>query len=311
MLVLLVASTLEMWAAASLCDNTDCGGYTGWAVSCGVLSVLGCLVMMALYGFANKKSGDVEHAAGWFFFVLWGLGAGICTFKAPFNSACENANGYFASWLSFIASSLYLMETTPFVKDLAHKGMSESRITLYLGVTISASFVVFVASSVRCSEDGCEPGRAWGLCCGLLSMILTGIVLFVPQLHGFVKYYSMFISIWWLCGVATMTFRYKDHSDLGMFSSAGNGFFGSWLALFTSVMLLFTTSITQDVAKTTDALVNNYQGWTVATPVDKPQDELEDEVSSAKPRSADIAEAADDSEEHEPAEDKRMMEAVL
>ncbi len=45
----------------------------------------------------------------------------------------------------------------------------------------------------------------------------------------------------WFTGVAVLTYTYKDEAEIGTFSAAGNGFFGTWAAFFISFILFYTS----------------------------------------------------------------------
>lgn len=76
---------------------------------------------------------------------------------------------------------------------------------------------------------------AYALSAGVISAVLSFVLLagVMNQLDGNVKRVIAGIHlVWWLCAVGFLTV-----SPYGNFTTAGNGYFGVWLALYGSAML--------------------------------------------------------------------------
>jgi len=102
-----------------------------------------------------------------------------------------------------------------------------------------ASVVVTAQASQDCVNaiGPCESWGAWAVALGLVStlfsfyLVLTMTFLREKHLEKTKKtlpYFSVFLTIWWVLGVATCTFD-------GPFDETGNGFFATWLALLFSM----------------------------------------------------------------------------
>ena len=173
--VLLLGSLFEMWAAASLCDNSySCENELAWAVACGAISLFICLCMTVMASCDSTKStaSQMQTFVAVLLFLLWAAGAGICTFKGPFNTACgHSANGYFACWICFVASCVYLFETVPAVEHFAHETI-QSRGTSLGGVLVTS--LVVVAQAAYDGDNGRFTGmRIWAVTAGSVSAVLA------------------------------------------------------------------------------------------------------------------------------------------
>lgn len=241
--ILLVSSLFELWAAASLCHSSfSCQNELAWAVACGAISLFICLCMTVMASCDSTKSvaSQLQTFVAVLLFLLWAAGAGICTFKGPFNTACgSSANGYFACWISFIASCLYLFATVPAVEHCAHESL-ESHGT-YLGGVLVTSLVV-TAQAAYDGDSGRFTGmRIWAVTAGAVSVVLVMLLMLVSALQQRMKYVVAVLAGLWIAAVVTLTFTYKGDPEFGIFAAAGNGFFACWCALFISFTLCYTT----------------------------------------------------------------------
>ena len=173
-------------------------------------------------------------------FILWIAGVGVCTFDAPFKSACgggiisglsgtacSSANGYFACWICFGASYMYLMHAVPQVKALAdaHKGNDLILYLLLASITLMAQVITDVG------EAEWTGIYIWALCCSIFST-LGAILLLLQAVRNYAKYINGVLGLMWFVAVATLTFLYKDRSWSGKYAAAGNGFFAIWISFF-------------------------------------------------------------------------------
>eukprot|EP00730_Choanoeca_flexa_P015496 TRINITY_DN7125_c0_g1_i2.p1 TRINITY_DN7125_c0_g1~~TRINITY_DN7125_c0_g1_i2.p1 ORF type:complete len:275 (+),score=41.45 TRINITY_DN7125_c0_g1_i2:3-827(+) len=111
--IVLIASVIEMSVAADHCsqDGVKCDKRNAVAVAVGVASIVFSLSQVLLV----RVSPGVAEATGRFFSIIlvliWVFGAAFNTSsKGPFSSSCHSANGYFATWVAFFASLMYVYE---------------------------------------------------------------------------------------------------------------------------------------------------------------------------------------------------------
>jgi len=155
-----------------------------------------------------------------------------------------DANGYFSTWIAFIASAMYMFGAVPQISAASSQVTSGGNEKGMLLVIFLASVCEMWAAAYICDQGaaGCRGVVAWAVSCGAISAFLSLLFAFVPQLAGFVKYLAAFLAIWWAAGVATLTFQYTSTRDVGwIFTSAGNGYFGCWVAFFCSFILAYVT----------------------------------------------------------------------
>eukprot|EP00121_Abeoforma_whisleri_P005832 Awhi_evm1s5290 len=108
--VMLISNVFFVTAAATLCDQTNCSSYNGYAVALGVIGLVICLCLFAMK-FATKDAlFSIGKILAGFNALWWTIGTGIVTFKAPFTFL---GNGYFASWFSLFASVYLLALLSP------------------------------------------------------------------------------------------------------------------------------------------------------------------------------------------------------
>ena len=128
--IILLAGFFEMWAAGTICNNYSnsvhnyCVDELAWAVAVGAISTFVCIVMTILFCAAKGMAQTATPFVAVFLFIIWLAGVIWCTFDAPFMSACHSgatggANGYFGTWIAFIASAMYMKEGIPQVKAFA------------------------------------------------------------------------------------------------------------------------------------------------------------------------------------------------
>lgn len=95
-----------------------------------------------------------------------------------------------------------------------------------------SSVVVTWAAAVVCSHD-CGVYEGWAVACGVVSICV--MVLYHTPLGSSItglphKILMALLALWWIAGVVCMT----GHSP---FTTAGNGFFGSWVSLGAALCL--------------------------------------------------------------------------
>ena len=237
----------------TMCDDAGngCTGYLAWAVAVGAIS-LGIGIIMTILMLCGSTKGIADQATPFvavLLFLLWAAGVAILTFKAPFTSACSyghyygsvgsSANGYFASWVCFIAACMYLYATFPQVQQLVPADHGEH---LLPGLLVTSCIVTAQAAYDGLGTDV----RIWALCAGAISGVLVLMLLLITQLSAHMKYFALALALLWGCAVATLTFVYSGNNDMGIWASAGNGFFATWAAFFMSFVLCYTTWVGHD-----------------------------------------------------------------
>ena len=238
-----------------------------WAVAVGTISFLITLIMTIML--MCKKNIDKAHPiVSLMMVVIWNAGVGVCTFDAPFKYACGtgaltwtsasgSANGYFATWIAFVASCRYyriliighvanddphhryLATAIPEVSKMAHVHSHELIFLLLL-----ASFTVMAQTITEAPDSGnWTDMQIWAMVCSVVSAFL-GILMMLDAVRDYNKYISAVLAVLWMAAVATLTFTYANTSgnyNWGMYASMGNGFFGVWVCFFVSFVLAFSS----------------------------------------------------------------------
>merc|ERR1712216_582773 len=266
--ILMLSSLIEMWAAAAIWDSLNVGGRSGWnacidnyafAVAAGAISLFICIIMTILFCAAQGMANSANPFVAVLLFLLWGAGVGVCTFGAPFYGSGavtgNRANGYFATWISFIASTMYMMKAVPQIANVAGKAKSGSDADTVIWIIFFASVAemwaaAYICDSSRYFQSGCQDLPAWGVSCGAISDGITLIIIICGLLKCTVppiamKIISVILCLLWAAGVATLTFAYKTGWKsgsvwgYGLFANVDNGYLGTWIAFFGSFVLMY------------------------------------------------------------------------
>jgi hypothetical protein len=131
LLLLFVASVIELGVAADNYHETDSGHYhpagrdcREFAVAVGALSAFLCVILMVIF-MANVGPTDlIGKVLGTLLLGWWAAGAAVNTSsKGPFNDTCRLANGYFSSWMGFF-SAVYFCFYAHYPTDLDSQAYS-------------------------------------------------------------------------------------------------------------------------------------------------------------------------------------------
>lgn len=211
-----------------------------YALSVGLVSLLCCLSLRIAEGakpgslsavvvynsdprLRNKIS--VLDLVSSVLFFWWGFGAFFLTFKGPF---INTSNGYFAAWGGLCATIMWInLGYSEFGEDgsrMIQKLEGRNRAL----ISLLASSVVVLLASIRYVR---RPEGAWGLSCGAVSIVVAAILLAVDRekiVKTLRRVICVFLGLLWLAGASILTFY-------GPFKFTGNGYFGSWLGVLSSL----------------------------------------------------------------------------
>jgi len=181
--------------------------------------------------------------------LLWLLAAAVLTMERPFSPGSHAGyagNGYYCTWICCCAALVYMVVMVPcatrsLIKMVVYTDGSEK----FLFLILACSLVELYHSCYVCGETlECSGMVAWAVVVGFVSSVAASLFLVLPccspSLGRFEWYYAMFLLLWWLLGVATLTpTRHYACSQSnprcnGMFTSSSNGYFASWIALIAS-----------------------------------------------------------------------------
>jgi len=238
--VIAFAGLFEMWAAATTCSQLDNGNYDAckdeyaWAVAVGAISTIVCLICaIVLYAAANLLNDTGHMVVSIFLVLLWLPGVIWCTFDKPFASACAttatlnvgygayygshyawalggSANGYFGTWIAFLAAVKYMFASVPAL-EVPIKTAAGGR-----GLELFALFLFSIIEMSQASLDcgnHCSNILAWAVAVGVISAVIC-LLLFIPQLQPAAKYLFVFLVLLWFAAVGTLTFNYYEVSHV-------------------------------------------------------------------------------------------------
>jgi len=269
--VITVASFIEMWAAATVCDSMRCqhncnnGTYNSckdeyaWAIAIGVISLFLCIVMLIMAKcFSGVGGGVPEIIISGILFIGWFAAMATITMGIPFGNGGGSSNGYFGTWISLIFSWLLLLECAPQLQALVDKvcGTQDTKKILLFIIGMASLIEMWHAAKI-CDDSStnnnnnnwndkgagdCTEMYGWAVSVGCISLFFALIFgigpMFMASLEGFVKYVAVFFAMWWLCATVTLTMANRNHP--GIFLGIGNGYCGTWVSCFASIALCAT-----------------------------------------------------------------------
>jgi hypothetical protein len=222
--VLFGASLVVLLQAAIWCDN--CEGKEAYTVAVGAVSGIITLIylMMARY---NRLPSNGRFVLAVFMFIWWTIGAGVLTF--PGGMFQFTGNGYFGAWGAWCCSAWLMKTEYGRLQSLVDR-FSELGMVSWLLLT---SIVELCAAIANCDQgySACKDYDAFALAAGLVSVVITLTIIFVPALTTHIKIIAAFLVVWWIAGAGVNTFK-------GPFQVTGNGFFSSWACVIASVFML-------------------------------------------------------------------------
>lgn len=104
-----IASLFEFSTAAKDCHSFgSCTDERAFAVACGVMSFFFSMFQLMFVRLGAPAGIVCAKPIGIFLVILWSAGLGSSTSQGgPFQSPCEHANGFFATWICWGASLQY------------------------------------------------------------------------------------------------------------------------------------------------------------------------------------------------------------
>jgi len=239
---LFLASLVCMIQAIYDCGMGDCEGGEVWAMILGALSLIVVLVMAFLTLLVQFKG---YISAG--LTILWLLG--VCTltyaYKDGTGAFATSGNGYFSVWAGVLCAAALAM------LHLIHAGGDVSFLTMvreprvYIGVIAIASFFEMWAAGNICNKSelelDCQDELGYAVALGFISLLVTVVllVLYLAKKDWAVMalpFVAVFLFLWWFCGVAVCTFQGPFKSPCK--SGAPNGYYGCWISMLASTILL-------------------------------------------------------------------------
>eukprot|EP01062_Namystynia_karyoxenos_P014513 TRINITY_DN1521_c0_g1_i1.p1 TRINITY_DN1521_c0_g1~~TRINITY_DN1521_c0_g1_i1.p1 ORF type:complete len:539 (+),score=131.27 TRINITY_DN1521_c0_g1_i1:103-1617(+) len=109
-----------------------------------------------------------------------------------------------------------------------------------LAVIFIASAAVLIRSAILCDDtQHCEDYLAWALACAAISVVVCMVMLLLltfkcANASEALPWVALFLVLLWIAGCGTMTFEEP-------YVTTGNGYFGAWIALIGSWVLLAGT----------------------------------------------------------------------
>jgi hypothetical protein len=239
-IVVFVAGCVECFDASNIIGPN---GYSWWAFSGSLISIIACIVLIVL----KKCAEDASITAGpyimIFLLVLWICIVMPLTFVQPFTTF---GNGWVGTWLSvFVAGALAARAFADKAKAVttvieSQNGNEATKFALLLGM---GSLIVMIASSVVYSTGGgCVLDVSYTAYCisvSVISIVACVIILVVANVASIKEHsgkvnmaLSIFLIVWWILGAFFATFKAPFKNTCNM-----NGYAGTWISLFAAVSL--------------------------------------------------------------------------
>jgi hypothetical protein len=262
--ILMVGSFVEMWAAGAVCDSRSkgcsfvggtgcansgnahdvCTDEYGYAVAIGVISLFFSIVLLLINRFApGVANGIVEMVIIIPLAICW-FAAMACTTMGstaiPWGAggAAYGSNGYYTTWLCTIVSGLLVLEYSPMLVGLVGKmsGSVDLPRMIMLGIALASLILMWSASKICSDTNGdCDGMVSWAIACGVISLFFSLIWGLVPPLASTIKFVAIFLALWWIAAICTLTM--PNANAWGVFIHSGNGFFATWFCCFASIYL--------------------------------------------------------------------------
>jgi len=219
------------------------GAAESYGISVGAIS-FGFTIVFILFAkkkpdtFANwvlpKVRGElsVTQLFSLFIFVWWFFGTAILTFFAPYT---YTSNAFFATWTAVITAALMMAAVFQRVQIAMQASLSVSQdanVKALAGLTVFSTVVLF--SSIE--YVGTTGEATFSLIAGLLSLLASAMLYYLvdkkrvgaPTKKGL----GAFFVLLWFVAVCVLTFD-------GPFNITGNGYFGTWAAMFCSLSFAY------------------------------------------------------------------------
>jgi hypothetical protein len=206
------------------CGGTG-GGNVAFAIAAGVISAFVCGVWKVTEAAPTNRGSMSLFQAAW-----WTLATTLLTFGHPYK---YTGNAFFACWSGMVSAWYLAHKHSATMQDAVAalwkiSRRSKYRSTCYL--VLVASITELGAAISECWAYGtCNKERGWAVSAGCISIIVCVVALQIrPSKTVALQVTALLLLVLWLAATYSSTFR-------DPFRSSGNGYFGSWGALFFSV----------------------------------------------------------------------------
>merc|ERR1712166_730340 len=131
-------------------------------------------------------------------------------------------NGYFATWLSLVFSTILVIVGVPPISSVLEPvfGSLDDCKKMMLAIFLASIIDMWHAARICDTSYYCEGMLAWGVAAGAASagliLIFALLQKFVPAVEPFTKFFALFLALWWLAAVCSLTMPNNsdcDHDD--------------------------------------------------------------------------------------------------
>ena len=242
-----VAALGELIAASVVCSDGYCGGWNGFAVAVGAVSLAFLAPIYVLLFFESLAPPQLQEYLPHLsvFQLLWWIpSAFFLTLISPFTTL---GNGYFLC-LGAVAASVLLCraQVPPFETAVATfiagaRAAPSSRIALVLLAATSTLVWVGAAISIGRTPVAEHTGtKVWSIIVGIVSMMMCSSFLLMQPPDDKQHSFAMLLAAWWLQGAALSFVP-------NLFIGTVNGYFGTWASVLLAAYFLRCTHDLRDL----------------------------------------------------------------
>eukprot|EP00211_Chloroparvula_japonica_P007379 CAMPEP_0119131764 /NCGR_PEP_ID=MMETSP1310-20130426/10560_1 /TAXON_ID=464262 /ORGANISM="Genus nov. species nov., Strain RCC2339" /LENGTH=341 /DNA_ID=CAMNT_0007122357 /DNA_START=216 /DNA_END=1238 /DNA_ORIENTATION=- len=276
-----IGSFVCFCTGADFLNNNDLRNYSqallGWAVACGVTSFVIASSLIAVWKFQPRISDIVAPFAGGGLTIWWSFGVGFLTgASGPF---ANTNNGFFGTWMAFVASLYYLylsvenIKTTLEGRDFVN-GMMAVALASVVEFCAAADYQRLVdcdspTTNLTCSSMG------WSISVGVISFVIAFTQLavrsYIPRIaERSAPIVGAFLVLWWSFGAGfntastgpfTNTCRDELHG-----AGRANGYLSTWAAFFSSLFYCICTIL--DLQQVSSDLIGDEDSYDAMPPPD-------------------------------------------
>eukprot|EP00051_Salpingoeca_urceolata_P026821 m.478871 g.478871 ORF g.478871 m.478871 type:complete len:351 (-) comp21255_c0_seq1:381-1433(-) len=254
--VCMAGSVIVFSTASDMCHSSHfekCSDKDySWAIACGVISALLCLLRLVL-GMPQFRRPLPSVSVGFelttdmmfsvFLVIWWSLGAAVNTRNRGIFP--NTNNGYFATWISFFAAATYAAKAWAHLNHVDRLTSAAKGHAKGIFLILVASVVEFSVAGEKCHDDKkCNKRFGFAVAVGVISTIVCLVHILLTQCQPalvesmgrtvFNKALGTVLVVMWAIGAGVNT------SSKGPFTSScveANGYFATWVAFFASLYL--------------------------------------------------------------------------